>query len=983
MQFRTPPKEDRAGKADPPGTPATALLSAGLGYTSSAGSTLAEKSYSPTSNTSIPSAFQTLSRPPHVKPRTARNLFPQTTEVDKPVIVWDIEAGPSKEESRETHTLGDSSGEQAVISPELGRKRSSSILTAEVDVLSDPGHSSARSGDVVTSKQRQRAASDAGGPASSTFKHTQQRSSAGRENTQQRNDALFPQTAEEHRARITALLHNREERQKRKKKKKQSRHGDSSGSVVSGASTDTYESIKKGGDRSPYTGYLKAATYDVDKKFDSKKKNDETSSNENSASKVSSRKWKHIEIEKEAYSRPNEGMSGNVKEQESEPKKNQQGSIASGTSSSTRKPAKDANYAVDKQFTSKATSKPASDGVVSSNEHVPQSADEHKARLKEIMRKREMKNSENFKAGDETSSISGISSKISGISSGISGVSSKSPSKVPRGTKSFQEVEKKHYRATGDKSSNVGSNASSKYSHVSGASSTTSSIFAASRAKLKGYLTSYSRKKRNRKEKTSPQTNPNTQDDVKTPLLSSARNTSSPNDLAGPSKPETLLSIGEMESLEKFPDIVFSTPKRGPGHSPLNISPLKSSPLSHDENVTRVTNLPWWMDKDGDQIGEEQIGGYYTGPINEYMFPHGKGELLVMGTSCQTFHGTWKNGKLVTPLTDLSTDVLSTPLFDTQPEPVTEDEESKSSSEEQWRGGKFLKPTTSTKYAINKNYTARANLAAGPNKAANKSRKPKPLVRYNIGDACRTPQDMIICSSKQEAKASASQLNKWDGAFIKRSCGVWTYAILIERAPQPLNVVKKRLEYFYWATVWEVDPRDEVEDSMLFAIDDDGSTKIIPERIWAKYVRRLNPNPVPKISKPDQENQEIITSKPQPSHDTPITRNDSSTIEPTSTMPIKEMLKKRSTEETRTSSDELHTSIEDFFEEEFGKVSRKSDAPSVRRTTVSTATKDLLDIVDSERGSVERSLPQVYEYMSDTETERASPMEQMYASSEG
>lgn len=239
---------------------------------------------------------------------------------------------------------------------------------------------------------------------------------------------------------------------------------------------------------------------------------------------------------------------------------------------------------------------------------------------------------------------------------------------------------------------------------------------------------------------------------------------------------------------------------------------------------------------------------------------------------------------------------------------------------------------------------------------------------------------MIICSSKQEAIESASQLKKWDGAFIKRSCGVWTYAVLIERAPQPLNVLKKRLEYFYWATVWEVDPRDDVEDSMLFAIDDDGSTKIIPEHIWAKYVRRVNPNPVPNTSKSVQENQEASTNKPQPAQDAPVTRNDSSTIEPNRSKPITEMLEKKTTVETRTSSDELHSSIEDYFEEEFGKDSGASDRPNFRRT-VSSNTKDLLHIVDSERGSVERSPPQVYEYASDTETERASPMEQMYESS--
>jgi len=62
-----------------------------------------------------------------------------------------------------------------------------------------------------------------------------------------------------------------------------------------------------------------------------------------------------------------------------------------------------------------------------------------------------------------------------------------------------------------------------------------------------------------------------------------------------------------------------------------------------------------------------------------------------------------------------------------------------------------------------------------------------------------------------------------------------------------MDVEKRRLEYFYWATVSEVDPCHEMEDSMLFAIDEDGSTKIIPKRAWSKYIRRIQRNPVPNI----------------------------------------------------------------------------------------------------------------------------------------
>ena len=69
------------------------------------------------------------------------------------------------------------------------------------------------------------------------------------------------------------------------------------------------------------------------------------------------------------------------------------------------------------------------------------------------------------------------------------------------------------------------------------------------------------------------------------------------------------------------------------------------------------------------------------------------------GISCRTFHGTWKwkNGNLVTPLTD--------PLSDDDPEPVTEDENSNSAEEP--RRGNTISQATNTKYALNKNIILR------------------------------------------------------------------------------------------------------------------------------------------------------------------------------------------------------------------------------------------------------------------------------------
>jgi hypothetical protein len=199
-------------------------------------------------------------------------------------------------------------------------------------------------------------------------------------------------------------------------------------------------------------------------------------------------------------------------------------------------------------------------------------------------------------------------------------------------------------------------------------------------------------------------------------------------------------------------------------------------------------------------------------------------------------------------------------------------------------------------------------------------------------------------------------LKKWDGAFIKRSCGAWTYAILIERAHQPVNVLKRRLEYFYWATVSEVDPRDELEDSMLFAIDGDGSTKIIPKHAWARYIRRVDPNPVPNIPKSKQEVPPMCVKsasrdeKNDPSSSDPPTTRPNTRSEPFSPEPVvRPSMLKRTTEETRTTSGSttLHSSIESHFEEHFS----SKDSSSFMRDCSASFMRDSASFSGSGSGS--------------------------------
>jgi hypothetical protein len=462
----------------------------------------------------------------------------------------------------------------------------------------------------------------------------------------------------------------------------------------------------------------------------------------------------------------------------------------------------------------------------------------------------------------------GANSAVSSKDSTVSSLGSKSAAKASNGKFRDAKTEKKYPSVIdADKRSDASSD-------ISGASNT-SSIFAATRAKLKGYLKSYKKsdKKKSQKDFSKSKKPAASQ-------LSPARE-SPPGSERNQGTPSTLFSIEESDSGSPRRTIRSNdSPKTPASRSRKNfeekishLSTPPSSPASSfpeillpqihelDEShagvegdaTTKVMDLPWRYDGKGGSVNgkstaDQKHVGLYSGPVNEVLQPHGKGKLVLKGNNSEVFYGTWEEGRLVSPLTD-------------EQEPVTDDEDdvsdvSSESEEKPTQTGisaalnNSAPQTASIKYAINRHYSnsrlSMENIVQRESAALRRARakklrksKPKPIPKYSIGDACRTPQDMIICRSKEAAIESAGLLKKWEGAFVKRSCGVWTYAVLIERALQPMDVMKRRLEYLYWKSVWEVDPRCAMEDSMLFAIDGDGGTKIIPKHAWAKYVRRI------------------------------------------------------------------------------------------------------------------------------------------------
>lgn len=89
---------------------------------------------------------------------------------------------------------------------------------------------------------------------------------------------------------------------------------------------------------------------------------------------------------------------------------------------------------------------------------------------------------------------------------------------------------------------------------------------------------------------------------------------------------------------------------------------------------------------------------------------------------------------------------------------------------------------------------------------------PERLSSYSVGDKGRE-EDMVIAPKKDTA-AAVALLRVSDGAFVRRSDGNWTYAVVKDRTDGP-------------------------DASIKFRVNARGSTKSFPMSQWGSYIRRL------------------------------------------------------------------------------------------------------------------------------------------------
>ena len=102
---------------------------------------------------------------------------------------------------------------------------------------------------------------------------------------------------------------------------------------------------------------------------------------------------------------------------------------------------------------------------------------------------------------------------------------------------------------------------------------------------------------------------------------------------------------------------------------------------------------------------------------------------------------------------------------------------------------------------------------------------------YVLGDVIRSSSHMMIECNTDRAIKAVDSLQIHDFAWVKRSDGLFTYAILAYRASinNESNHNRHPTEYMY------------------FVVDDSGSTKMVVKKHWHDSVRRVKPNHCSRI----------------------------------------------------------------------------------------------------------------------------------------
>lgn len=96
---------------------------------------------------------------------------------------------------------------------------------------------------------------------------------------------------------------------------------------------------------------------------------------------------------------------------------------------------------------------------------------------------------------------------------------------------------------------------------------------------------------------------------------------------------------------------------------------------------------------------------------------------------------------------------------------------------------------------------------------------------YSLGETIRTPSHMTIEPTSEQAIRAVTSLKTHDFAFVKRSDGSYSFAILAYRSTKPLK---------------GAEDTSATEECMNFVMSDNGATKTIRERHLSEFVRLVS-----------------------------------------------------------------------------------------------------------------------------------------------
>ncbi len=101
---------------------------------------------------------------------------------------------------------------------------------------------------------------------------------------------------------------------------------------------------------------------------------------------------------------------------------------------------------------------------------------------------------------------------------------------------------------------------------------------------------------------------------------------------------------------------------------------------------------------------------------------------------------------------------------------------------------------------------------------------------YSLGDIARSPSHMVHHSIPEQSYESVNSLQIHDFAWVKRTNGSYSYAILAFRSLEPPSNPKSKSEH-----------DEEILDEYLgFVMCNEGSIKYLKKCMWSEYVRPVS-----------------------------------------------------------------------------------------------------------------------------------------------